>query len=390
MPKKQKSGLYRTKVKIGVDVTGKDIFKYVSGRTKKELEDAKREVIAHYISGETTASDCLFGEFAVKWYKTKIEPNLAASSCESYRTALNKDITPVFGDRNLRAIGMMDLQEFVNQYARYSETKITYIIASLNGIFELACANKILRENPMAHVTKPKATPPEEKVALTTEQRECIAAECVRNPDALYMALMFYMGLRPGEARGLQWGDIDWAKKTVHIQRDIDYKDGGKAGSLKTEKSNRTVPLPEPLQDLLSNFRGLPDVFIVRGKKGGALAKTSAERLWVQLMLNCRMVEPVEESKYRATDIRSKYRAIITPHTLRHNYATVCWENGIDAYTTMRLMGHASIKTTLDIYTHLNEAQMEKMHEKVDVLFSKQSCKKVAQAETAEIANYIK
>ena len=276
---------------------------------------------------------------------------------------------------------MMDLQEFVNQFARYSETKITYIVASLNGIFELACANKILRENPMAHVTKPKATPPEEKVALTTEQRECIAAECVRNPDALYMALMFYIGLRPGEARGLQWGDIDWAKKTVHIQRDIDYKDGGKAGSLKTEKSNRIVPLPEPLQDLLSNFRGLPDVFIVRGKKGGALAKTNAERLWVQLMLNCRMVEPVEESKYRATDIRSKYRAIITPHILRHNYATVCWENGIDAYTTMRLMGHASIKTTLDIYTHLNEAQMEKMHEKIDVLFQKQSCKKVAQEE---------
>lgn len=98
MPTKQKSGLYRTKVKIGVNADGKDIFKYVSGRTKKELEDAKREVIAHYISGETTASDCLFGEYAVKWYKTKIEPNLAASSCESYRTALNKDITPVFGD----------------------------------------------------------------------------------------------------------------------------------------------------------------------------------------------------------------------------------------------------------------------------------------------------
>ena len=120
-------------------------------------------------------------------------------------------------------------------------------------------------------------------------------------------------------------------------------------------------------------------MFIVRGKKGGALAKTSAERLWVQLMCNCGMVEPMVESKYRASDIRSKYRAIITPHTLRHNYATICWENGIDAYTTMRLMGHASIKTTLDIYTHLNDAQLEKMHEKVDVLFQKQSCKKVAQ-----------
>ena len=48
MPKKQKSGLYRTKVKVGTDHTGKHIVKWVSGKTQKELEDAKREVIAHY------------------------------------------------------------------------------------------------------------------------------------------------------------------------------------------------------------------------------------------------------------------------------------------------------------------------------------------------------
>ena len=51
MPKKQKSGLYRTKVKVGTDQTGKPIVKWVSGKTEKELEGAKREVIAHYVEG---------------------------------------------------------------------------------------------------------------------------------------------------------------------------------------------------------------------------------------------------------------------------------------------------------------------------------------------------
>ena len=51
MPKKQKSGLYRTKVKVGTDHTGKPIVKWISGKTQKELEDAKREVIAHYVEG---------------------------------------------------------------------------------------------------------------------------------------------------------------------------------------------------------------------------------------------------------------------------------------------------------------------------------------------------
>lgn len=67
------------------------------------------------------------------------------------------------------------------------------------------------------------------------------------------------MGLRPGEARGLQWGDIDWKKNTVHIQRDVDYKDGGKVGDVKTQKSNRTVPLPEALRAILGPYRGMPD-----------------------------------------------------------------------------------------------------------------------------------
>lgn len=64
----------------------------------------------------------------------------------------------------------------------------------------------------------------------------------------------------------------------------------------------------------------------------------------------------------------------ITPHCIRHNYATVCWERGIDPYTTMRLMGHSSIKTTMDIYTHLNERQMARISQKIDGLFEKQSC----------------
>ena len=51
MPKKQKSGLYRTKVKVGTDHTGKPIVKWISGKTQKELEDAKREVIATYLEG---------------------------------------------------------------------------------------------------------------------------------------------------------------------------------------------------------------------------------------------------------------------------------------------------------------------------------------------------
>lgn len=366
------------KVKIGVDANGKDIFKYISARTMRELEDLKREVVAAYVEGRAAAKDILFGTYAVEWFRVIKSPGLSPSSIESYRTALNKDILPVFENFNLRAITAMQLQNFVNSYAGMSATKITMICATLKGIFESACADRILSENPMEHIRKPKPTPPVEKIALTDAQRKRIKAECRENPRALYLALMYYLGLRPGEARGLQWGDIDWQKNTVHIQRDIDYKDGGKVGDVKTQKSKRIVPLPDGLRAILSGLRGMPDLFIVRGEKGGSLSKTSAERLWVELMYNCEMVEPAENVYYRESDIRSKWRPIITPHAIRHNYATMCWEAGIDAYTTMRLMGHASIKTTMDIYTHLNDRQMDRIAEKVEIVFDN-SERKVAQ-----------
>ena len=379
MPKKQKSGLYRTKVKIGTDQDGKPIVKWVSGKTQKELEDAKREVIAHYIEGRAAVSDRLLGDYAVRWFNVIKAPGLSPSSLESYRTALNKDILPQLGERNLRAITATELQAFVNSYAGMSATKITVVCAALSGLFDAACADGLITQNPMDYVRKPKATPAAEKTILSDDQRRAVERVCASGQRAFYLALMYYLGLRPGEARGLQWGDIDFAERTIHIQRDIDYKAGGKVGQLKTPKSNRVIPLPDALSAVLSGFRGLPGAFIVQGAKGGALARVSAERLWCELMIDCNLVVPAASSNYRDGDPRAHWTPIITPHTLRHNFASMCWESGIDAYTAMRLLGHSSIKTTMDIYTHLSDAQLHQIGGKVDAMFSKQSCTKVAQ-----------
>ena len=385
--KKQKSGLYRSKIKIGTDQHGKPIVKWVSGKTQKELEDAKRAVFAHYIEGQAAAApDRLFGEYAVQWFTVIKAPGLSPSSLESYRTALNKDILPVFAERNLRAISATELQSFVNSFAGMSATKITVVCAALDGLFEAACADGLLAQNPMAHIRKPKPTPAAEKTILSADQRAAVERVCASSPRAFYLALMYYLGLRPGEARGLQWGDINWDEHTIHVQRDIDYKAGGKAGQLKTPKSNRVIPLPDALAALLSDSRGLPAAYIVQGTRGGALAKVSAERLWCELMIDCGLVVPAESSNYRPGDPRARWTPTITPHALRHNFASMCWESGIDAYSAMRLLGHSSIKTTMDIYTHLSDAQLHQIGSKIDAMFSKQSCTKVAQAPAATIS----
>lgn len=374
MPKRKTP--YRSKIKIGVDADGRDILKYYQGYTKEELNANREQLIKYYITGEALEDDRMFGEYACAWYETWKKPFVSPSSQESYRSALNRNILPAFGDRKLRAISAMELQTFLNSFAGMSATKITVILATLRGIFGAAKADRLIRTDPTESLTRPKAAPPREKETLPTDKRAAVIEQCAAHPYGHYLALMYYLGVRPGEARGLQWCDIDFDRNLVHIRRDIDYKDHGRAGELKTSKSKRVVPLPAPLRDILWPLRGLPGCYIAAGDSPDRpLAKTSGERIWVHMMLACGLARPLTDeeriaSKYRACDIRSEYTALITPHALRHNYATLCWEHGIDPYKTMKLMGHASIKTTMDIYTHLSEAQLGQTAQEVNDMFS--------------------
>lgn len=368
---------YRSKVKIGDGPDGKPINKWIQGRTRAELQAAREAVIAKYITGEALNDDRLFGDYAADWYRVRKAPFISASSKQSYRTALNKDLFPILGNRKLRAITSMELQEIVNGFEGKSVTKITVIIATLRGVFGCALADRLVAVNPAEHLARPKPAAPAQKAALTPAQRDALVRTCADHPGGHYLALMYYLGCRPGEARGLMWKDIDWQAGLVHIQRDIDYKDGGKAGALKTAASNRHVPLPAPLRTILAPLRGLPDTYIAHGEKGAdkPLSKASAERLWCSLMDAAGMtVAAPEDNRYSEYDIRHTRTATITPHVLRHNYITMCWEHGFDPYETMKLVGHVSIKTTMDIYTHLSDAQMAKTAVRVDAMFANRPC----------------
>lgn len=364
---------YRSKVKIGVDADGKPINKWIQGRTKAELRSAREAVIARYITGEALADDRLFGDYAAQWYHVRKEPFVSASSRESYRTALNKDLFPILGEHNLRSISSMDLQQFVNRYAGRSATKITVIMATLRGVFRCALADRLIDVDPAKGLLRPKAAPATEKTTFTPQQRAALEEVTRSHPQGHYLALMYYLGCRPGEARGLQWGDIDWRAGRVHIQRDIDYKDGGRAGALKTSASARPVPLPVPLRAILEPLRGLPDTYIAHAEKSPykPLSKSSAERLWVSFMQAADMTIAADENnRYPVTDPRHTYTPLFTPHALRHNYITMCWEHGLDPYETMKLVGHTSITTTLNIYTHLSEAQLARTAGKLDAMFA--------------------
>ena len=373
MPKKKTP--YRSKVKIGVDAEGKPINKWIQGRTRAELAEAREAVIACYITGEALGDDRLFGDYASEWYRVRKAPFVSPSTRNNYRTALNRHLFPAFGDRNLRAISPMELQEFVNKFEGKSKSLITNIIGTLQAVFNAAKQDRIVARNPAEGLQRPKPRPAAERRALTEAERQRMVALFDTHEHGLYLAVLYYTGMRPGEARGLQWGDIDWDANLIHVQRDVDYADRGRAqvGELKTAASDRYIPLAAPLRDLLLPARQLPTAFLFPGKDGAPLASVTARRMWLSLMAAAGLADPIladEPTCYGPGDIRGQYRARITPHALRHNFITMCWESGMDIMLTMKLVGHTDYETTRNIYTHLSRRHLDAAQRQLDAMFA--------------------
>lgn len=150
---------------------------------------------------------------------------------------LNKYILPAFGARYMRSITAMELQVFMNQFSGSSKSQITLAKTILECVFRQAYADGILDRNPACSLIRPKAKKKEKRRALTQTEVAGVMEAIRKNEYGLFLAVLYYLGVRRGETLGLQWGDFDFDEAQVHIQRDIDYQAASYAveGELKTD-----------------------------------------------------------------------------------------------------------------------------------------------------------
>ncbi len=372
MPKKQKDNRYRAKITVGTLPDGKPLVKYVSGRTKRELEEAKAEARAYYIDGAARREDVLFGKYAMDWYHQTKEPRLSKSSRDNYASMLNKHVFPAFAGRQLRAIQPGEIQTWLNGFSGRGKSTIDQAAATMRGIFGAAFQDGILERDPAARLVLPKAAKPEKRRALTQEERQRILKTVASHEDGFFLAVLYYLGLRRGEALGLKWGDFDWQEKMAHVQRDIDFSAPADqaGGDLKTDASDRYVLILDEFYPTLLSNRGLPDMFVFHTDSGRPLSKATFERKWISLMIAAGIAKP-HERKWKTKDLRAEWDPVITPHYLRHNYVTMLWEAGVDPLVAMRLVGHKDYHTTVQVYTHLEKKHLKDTGAKLDAVFKK-------------------
>jgi len=340
------NGLYVKTVQIGNE------RKYFTSMDADEVMQKYYAFINHTEHGYT------FSEVATQYKDAKFD-SLVDGTYKVYLPAYNH-VVDWFGDKYIKYITPADVNIFIKSCEKqYAYKTIANRKTILTQIFDYAIIElRVPIYNPCERIAISKGLPKSTRNTLTAEQLQIIKAT---TPDEFILAfLILYTGTRCGEALTIQLKDIDFEDNTILIKEAVHHK-GNKPyiGKLKTNKSYRTIPLLKPLKDMLliTTNNLSPNSYIIGGDF--PITKSMLKRRWDKYCYEHGMAH-IEYRKYNYSKTPVKiYVTDIDRHTLRHEYATMLYEAGVDMKTAQELLGHADISTTMDIYTHFRNNQLK-------------------------------
>lgn len=312
-------------------------------------------------------------QYITEWYHTYKEPQICEGYRNNYVCMLNKHILPAIGEKKVSDITAADIQGIMSTLHSASTGK--QVKSILSAMIDAAIADEIYkRPNPCKDKRIVMPTAKTDRKPLESNQLSQIIQILPKLSEeyARILVMLIMTGCRRGEALGAMWEDIDWDKKTIHLQRVVRFINNRPVVStkMKTKAANRTISLWEEFIPYL-------------GEK-----KTSG------FIIHCNG-EPLSERQYV-----NRWNAIIkhlqkegiaerfTAHQLRHTYATVAANSGIIPPKVLQgMLGHSNFQTTMNIYAGLDEDKVRESSQKLHgeyVKISNESCRKVAEDEEPE------
>jgi integrase len=382
----------------GRDANGKRKFvsKTIRGPKRAALEWARKVELELSTDTYREPTKQTVADFLKAWLDGTAAQRVRAKTLSSYRQLVANYIVPQLGDRALR---QLTLPEIDRSYAALSDRGLSprtvrYVHSVLRQALGHAVKSRLLVHNPSDYATLPRQQRTEMRALTADEGRRFLEAAADDRWYALW-ALLLTAGLRPSEALGLRWSDVEPGR--IRVQRTLVHLGGGdwRFDECKTSRSRRTVPIPPVADAALRTHRarqaeeklaagpayndhGLvfaspngnpPDPrSLVRNHFDRVLAAASKKER-EQLDRAC---ESGDAAAIRQAEVALKKVELpkIRLYDLRHTSASLLLAEGVHPKVVSERLGHSTVMLTLDVYSHVIPALHEESAQAMERLLS--------------------
>ena len=370
-----KKGRLYAVMQVKKDGTTKPVWRALGlpeGANKTKVNKAFREVVAQYEQefweeqerGGRPPADIPVYDYLVSYLK-RVEPELQKNTIVSYRSMTNGKIRRYFQRRPQLTVGNLkpqDIQDFYQSLFAdgvVANTVIHYH-ALLRRAFQQAFKEERIDANPFDRVGRPKKN---KFHGENYTQEELLTLLHLARGDVIYPAILLAgaMGLRRSEALGVRWSRIDWEKRTVLLDTKIvEYRDNGKkkvepVEEMKNKSSRRTLPLPDPVVEMLQVQKDHREVYrkMFQGSYNAQYLDYVCVNQLGELLRPSYVTDHFREllEKYGLRHIRF--------HDLRHTFASLLINQDVPLINVSNFLGHSDLSTTANIYAHLDKASKQ-------------------------------
>lgn len=351
--KTTKSGKHRLHFRYKDPQTGLSKDKYVYGKTRVEAERLKRFFLNQVDQGlRVSELGYTLAQWAEEWLTTYKLNTVKPSTYAAYAADV-KRLKEQLGHKPLSNILPIDVVRLMDTRRGCSTSAIRKTYITINAIMTAAVDNRLIPFNPCRSVTVPSGTAGSHRALSQSEIATILAVARAGHRFSLPVLLMLFAGLRRGEVAALHSKDVD--KEGIHVRRSVFWNPNQAVFTTpKTKAGLRTIPILPPLEPFMdfSGYAAKPyfgtgdtPISLQSFERGfESFIKACEERI-----NGCKQTDLAKDQAWKSFPVRT--------HDLRHTYATLLYNAGVDLKTAQHWLGHADPAVTLKIYTHLTDSK---------------------------------